>query len=164
MQSTLSPHLFYIAFLAFTLSLSSPLHALDTSYDSLAKRMREICAINSKICKLSSINSMFGLGHQGLCGNSPCEQLVMHIGCASPSLPQIFVSGALHGDERLGPVATVEFGALLMRNYRRSWWSTRMVDTRCIVLFPVANAIGFYLGQREDNGVDPNRRATAFLV
>ena len=92
-----------------------------------------------------------------MCGTLPCHQHVMRIGCSSPSLPHVFVSGAMHGDERLGPVATVEFGALLMRQYGRSSWATRIVDSRCIVLFPVANAVGYYMREREDNGVDPNR-------
>ena len=119
--------------------------------------MSSACTSNTRICSLSTIDSMFGLGSQGMCGDVPCQQHVMRIGCTSPSLPHVFVSGALHGDERLGPVATVEFGALLIRQYGRSSWSTRMVDTRCIVLLPLANAVGYYLRQREDNGVDPNR-------
>jgi hypothetical protein len=171
-----------LLFLLLTLATPhiTPAHARDGSYNNLIKRMRSVCDLNTSICSLSTINSMYGLGSQGYCGDAVCEQHVMRIGCSSPSLPHVFVSGALHGDERLGPIVTVEFGALLMRQYQRSRWSTRIVDSRCIVLFPIANARGcapptshkhtvfsyqvdvmssYYMREREDNGVDPNRCA-----
>ncbi len=151
------PPLLTLLILTLAVPLFTPTHARDGSYDKLVKRMTSVCALNSTVCKLSTVSSMFGLGSQGACGGTVCEQHVLRIGCASPSLPHVFVSGALHGDERLGPIATVEFGALLMRQYGRSSWSTRMVDSRCIVLLPIANAHGYYMQQREDNGVDPNR-------
>ena len=148
-----------LLFLLVTLvaPLLNPTHARDGSYRKLINRMRSVCDLNARICRLSTIDSIYGLGTQGLCGADACQQHVMRIGCGAPSLPHVFVSGALHGDERLGPIATVEFGALLMRQYGRSRWSTRMVNTRCIVLFPIANARGYYMREREDNGVDPNR-------
>jgi hypothetical protein len=150
-----------LLFLLVTLvaPLLIPAHARDGSYRKLINRMRSVCDLNARICSLSTIDSMYGLGTQGSCGADACQQHVMRIGCGAPSLPHVFVSGALHGDERLGPIATVEFGALLMRQYGRSRWSTRMVDTRCIVLFPIANSRGYYMREREDNGVDPNRCA-----
>ena len=151
------PRVFLLAIITHAISFLTPALSRDGSYGALVKRMSSVCTSNTRICSLSTIDSMFGLGSQGVCGDAPCQQHVMRIGCTSPSLPHVFVSGALHGDERLGPVATVEFGALLIRQYGRSSWSTRMVDTRCIVLLPLANAAGYYLRQREDNGVDPNR-------
>ena len=142
---------------AFAVPFLKPTLARDGSYRALVNRMRVACDSKPDICSMSTIGSMFGLGSQGMCGDTACEQHIMRIGCRSPSLPHLFVSGALHGDERLGPIATTEFGAMLIRQYNRSSWSTRIIDTRCIVLFPVANAFGYYMRQREDNGVDPNR-------
>jgi hypothetical protein len=142
---------------AFAVHFITPTCARDGSYRALVSRMRSACESNTRICSMATISSMFGLGSQGMCGDAACEQHVMRIGCSAPALPHVFVSGALHGDERLGPIATTEFGAMLIRQYNRSSWSTRIVDSRCIVLFPVANAMGYFMRQREDNGVDPNR-------
>jgi len=74
--------------------------------------------------------------------------------------PEVFFSGALHGDERIGPNTVIELADLLVTNYASSSpnpWLKRMVDTRSIWIMPNANSIGYHLNQREENGIDPNR-------
>lgn len=45
------------------------------------------------------------------------------------SLPQMFVSGELHGNERLGPTAALEFAIFLLQN-RAHFDSTYRTDVR----------------------------------
>jgi hypothetical protein len=100
--------------------------------------------------------------------------------------PQILISGALHGDERIGPTAVTELAAVLVearldptsmltKSRHRltsdtkagfifgteeraiAAWLNYLVQHRRITIVPAANAIGFALGERTELGVDPNR-------
>jgi len=99
---------------------------------------------------------------------------------ARNSLPEVFLSGALHGNERVGPTAVFETVRLLVLaaachgTDRRTdaceelrvhdggapWagpWLARLVSTRRIVAVPMANAAGYAKGRREEEDFDPNR-------
>ena len=78
--------------------------------------------------------------------------------------PEVFFSGCLHGNERVGPTTTVEFARLLVENYvhGQNTWLRRLVDTRSIWIMPNANALGYYENVREERTphtglIDPNR-------
>jgi uncharacterized protein YsxB (DUF464 family) len=101
--------------------------------------------------------------------------------------PDVFLSGALHGDERVGPVAMIELAKILVLaasceskqdsvsdcdNFYAKYtptqaaWLARLVSTRRIVILPAPNAKGYDDGVRvetyqNDNGryssLDPNR-------
>jgi len=101
--------------------------------------------------------------------------------------PAILISGALHGDERIGPTAVTELARVLLEASRlpagsvdtHRWrasaaeeadgsifgstagslssWLRFLVGHRRITIVPAANAIGFALGERTELGVDPNR-------
>lgn len=103
------------------------------------------------------------------------------------SKPQVFLSGALHGDERIGPTVVMETASLLLqvaktadvctaantyhqcqsfeRNLELEWgisntqrqWLIRLVTTRHILIIPTANALGYFRKAREEDMVDPNR-------
>lgn len=77
------------------------------------------------------------------------------------SAPQVYFSGCLHGDERVGPVVVAELADYLCTEYDRNPWIKRLVDTRLIIITPMTNAQGYYNNQREEiiDGtlVDPNR-------
>jgi len=98
-------------------------------------------------------------------------------------LPEVFLSGALHGNERVGPTSVVETASLLLEaascesqlfnssqlaSCRRELdqkgiyqpqraWLSRLVSTRRLVIVPTANALGYYRNQRTEDGIDPNR-------
>jgi hypothetical protein len=68
----------------------------------------------------------------------------------TPDTPEVFFSGALHGDERVGPNTVTELARLLVemrtgagedRNHMNPW-ITRLVDTRSIYIMPTTNALG----------------------
>ena len=73
--------------------------------------------------------------------------------------PEVFFSGSVHGNERVGPTATIELARLLLENYNygQNSWLKHLVDTRIIFIMPCANALGYYQNKREENGIDPNR-------
>ena len=98
---------------------------------------------------------------------------------SSNELPAVMWSGCLHGDERVGPTATMEAVALLLeaaqcestvstscrvqlkkergiQDAHRKWLA-RLVTTRKIVVVPTSNALGYYQNRREEGTVDPNR-------
>ena len=93
-------------------------------------------------------------------------------------LPTVLLSGALHGDERVGPTTVVETLQLLVQAAaceatidaacRRGdttllpapqrQWLARLVTTRRIIVVPTANALGYYRNTRtEAFQDDPNR-------
>ncbi len=121
----------------------------------------------------------------GACGAVACKQRVLHITdhnsySSDVKRPEIFFSGALHGNERVGPTVTVELAALLLKavechaggddfisetckypglveNLELVPWLSWLVHNRSIVLIPMANAKGYYYDVRTENGLDPNR-------
>lgn len=98
---------------------------------------------------------------------------------SSNNLPAVFWSGCLHGNERVGPTATIEAVGLLLkaarceattdRKCRRDLqdqygmtnahrkWLARLVTTRKLTVVPTSNALGYYRNIREEGLVDPNR-------
>lgn len=93
--------------------------------------------------------------------------------------PDVFLSGALHGDERVGPVAMIEVAKILAlaascesgasntngcdtfyANYtaRQAAWLARLVSTRRIVILPAPNAKGYHTNVRSEIYVDDNGR------
>lgn len=111
------------------------------------------------------------------------QDYVAHpLGSASSNrLPEIFWSGALHGDERVGPTSVMETAHLLLQaadcesklsgfqkcrqqlldvygvDDTQRQWLARLVSTRRIVVVPTPNALGYAQNVREELFHDPNR-------
>ncbi len=79
----------------------------------------------------------------------------------SPDRPQVFLSGAVHGNEVIGPNAVSYLAGYLLRGYGNDRWLTHMLQTRVIVILPAANAQGYMDDMREERvgkrSFDPNR-------
>jgi predicted deacylase len=89
-----------------------------------------------------------------------CQQWVAVVGnrkLRAPHTPEVFLSGALHGDETIGPASVLETVTFLVERYGEDPWVTQLVDTRTVVAMPMANAEGGAKKRREENGVDTNR-------
>lgn len=72
--------------------------------------------------------------------------------------PQLFFSGALHGNERVGPTTLVETIDYLLVNYETDPWINHLINNRVIIMTPMTNAHGYAKNRREENGdIDPNR-------
>eukprot|EP00980_Cylindrotheca_fusiformis_P012592 scaffold3084_cov144-Cylindrotheca_fusiformis.AAC.40 len=105
---------------------------------------------------------------------------------SSEHLPEVFWSGCLHGNERVGPTSVMHATFLLLQaasceatprnnqeialakrcrkelkekgidDYQRKWLA-RLLSTRRIVMTSTTNALGYYRNERTEEGIDPNR-------
>ncbi|CAM9484848.1 unnamed protein product, partial [Phaeothamnion confervicola] len=62
----------------------------------------------------------YGLASPGSCGNEPCKQYVLQLTekrtlASDQGRSEVFLSGCLHGDERVGPTALMETVWLLVK-------------------------------------------------
>lgn len=90
---------------------------------------------------------------------------------AKSTRPQVFFSGEIHGDERVGPQAMIELALLLVhgasykedgKDNKRLYksdnaWLRYLVNSRVIIIMPMTNAVGYSEFTREENGIDTNR-------
>ena len=52
-------------------------------------------------------------------------------------------SGEVHGDEHIGPTATLELIELILKNHKDPWFK-HLLDHRYIVIIPMTNPHGYY--------------------
>jgi predicted deacylase len=93
--------------------------------------------------------------------------------------PQVFISGEIHGNERVGPLASLFTAQMLVwaaqceiekktdtcmrlrKEYRvgkkEMIWLSHLVTRRDIYIVPTTNCLGYIKQDRLDAGVDPNR-------
>lgn len=101
----------------------------------------------------NALDKFPNISTSGNCGLVPCEYVVMEIGATSSnSVPQVFLSGSIHGNERPGPLAVME----VVRSICEGLTGLDLQSVS-IIAVPTANAIGYFQNVREDAGVDPNR-------
>jgi predicted deacylase len=60
------------------------------------------------------------------------------------SAPQVYISGAVHGDERIGPVASTHFIDYLLMNFGKDAYVTKLLKNREIIVTPTTNAWGYH--------------------
>ncbi|KAL4109470.1 hypothetical protein PRIC1_001170 [Phytophthora ramorum] len=105
----------------------------------------------------------------------PCKQFLVHLTNHStlvgdPERPEVFISGALHGNERVGPNAAIELIQLVAQatssyatddnvkpTVGTQRWLRELVNTRNVLVMPMTNAYGYSHNHREELQVDPNR-------
>ncbi|KAF0700756.1 Aste57867_8709 [Aphanomyces stellatus] len=152
------------------------------SYQEMVRTMKALNASHPNLVDLFVAQDTYGLPYppelecaEDDVGAVPCKQYVLRItneSSVDADRPEVFFSGALHGDERIGPQATMEM-ALLLVDYASSYsktspdadpaiqrskeWLWRLVNSRAIYIVPMTNAHGYFLNQRQERGIDPNR-------
>jgi hypothetical protein len=136
------------------------------SYGEVVAYMHDLEARFPHLVDVTSAQEAFGLESPGQCktlaGNMEgCQGLIVRLTneatLPEPGRPEVFFSGCLHGDEQVGPIATVELAIALVELYATSEWARRMLDTRSIVIMPFPNTLGFEQHKRGEGKVDPNR-------
>lgn len=72
------------------------------------------------------------------------------VSVASEGKVQVYISGALHGNERLGPHAAYYLIEMLVENFGIDPYITNLLQSREIILTPMTNAPGFNFNEREE--------------
>lgn len=160
----------------------------DRSYDEMVARLMELNQTYPEVIRVGVLQDMYNLTYPQslICSEASevaaqdnlCRQFVVHVTNHSTmpdeKRPEVFFSGALHGDERVGPATTIELIALLAKyatavangtyasnttaSVERSMqWIYGLVNTRSVYITPMTNAYGYAHHQREEMTVDPNR-------
>ncbi|RQM12585.1 hypothetical protein DD237_005406 [Peronospora effusa] len=179
-------------FLALSTCLYVPISAYDhrssgpinyRTYAAMTKYLLELNATFPDVVQVSVVQEMYNLSYpeklQCIVDDEtksmePCKQFLVHLTNHStvandPERPEVFISGALHGDERVGPNAAIELVALVayatsiygtnktkpMVDTQR--WLKELVNTRNVLVVPMTNAYGYSHNRREELNVDPNR-------
>ena len=166
------------------------------SYTEIVDELQRLERVYPQYVDLYDAQSRFGLGHPGatpsnpaprICDGIPCRQWIVRItnedtlnadataiNGGSGERPEVFFSGALHGNEQIGPNAVIDLVTLLVENRARArrrapddaWdpWLVRLVDTRALFFMPMTNAWGYANNRRGEinpalpyDEMDPNR-------
>jgi hypothetical protein len=136
------------------------------AYAALVQRMRALADVYPALVRLRTAQARYDLPTAGVCPGDAkgvektgCRVWILELGSEADAAekPQVLLSGALHGNERIGPTTLVELATFLLGRYTTDPWARRLLDTRTIVIVPAANAIGYHLNRRDELGVDPNR-------
>mmetsp|Transcript_28576 Transcript_28576/g.44734 ORF Transcript_28576/g.44734 Transcript_28576/m.44734 type:complete len:537 (-) Transcript_28576:382-1992(-) len=133
-------------------------------YDVIVDKLLDLQTRFPHFVEVFTTQERYGLGTRGTCTlqgtNQGCKVYVIRIAnkqLLTPSTPEVFFSGTLHGNERIGPTAVTEFATYLLEMYNFDTWAKRLVDTRAITIVPAANAVGYAHNTREEEGIDANR-------
>ncbi|GJQ15748.1 hypothetical protein GpartN1_g7539.t1 [Galdieria partita] len=141
------------------------------SYDDIVKGLHELQQEYPDIVGLYSAQEAFQLPHVGRCGvqQEPCTiwivELVNRTKKSSQQLaqlPEMIVSGELHGDEPVGTLSSFYFIKTLVEQSFRDPWLSMLLNTRIVTVIPMTNAVGYDHNVRgESEGMvelmDPNR-------
>jgi hypothetical protein len=157
-------------------SLSSPSHkvvhakGVDSyvfkrlTYSDITKKLETLAEAYPSYVSMTTAQAKYKVPSPGQCGAAACVQHIVTLtnlrtwtGDAKRTRPQVFFSGGLHGDERVGQVTTVEFIDFMMQNRASNPWLQHLLDTRVVVLTPMTNALGYFKEERRENSVDVNR-------
>lgn len=179
--------------LALSLGLLGPIAADDyppsppinyRTYAEMAAYLMQLNASFPDVVQVSIAQETYDLPYpeelqcvvdDGTKATEPCKQFVVHLTNHStlandPQRPEVFISGALHGNERVGPNAAIELVALfahatskyaeddnLKPTVDTQRWLRELVNTRNVLVTPMTNAYGYSHNHREELTVDPNR-------
>ena len=173
----------------------APFHSCGEQFkrltlNEIVKEMRRLATLHPDLVSYSTAQGKYGLPNTCNLNHNGCWNHILTITDskiyskkiarkARRQRPDVFLSGALHGNERVGPVATIEVAKLLATaascesgkapsevgcgefyskyTKREVAWLARLVSTRRIVIVPAANSNGYYYNRREEGGFDPNR-------
>jgi hypothetical protein len=119
--------------------------------------MKALADLYPTLVRLRTAQDRYDLPTAGTCSEdlrgvkkAACRVWILEIGQEGSSgakfteRPQVLLSGALHGNERIGPTTLVELATFLLGRYRIDPWIKRLLDTRVVVIVPAANGIGYY--------------------
>ena len=138
------------------------------TYGAASSLLQSLARDYPQLASLTTAQEAYGLRSAGTCTDSaghqgPCLNHIIQISNRSANAavlsarPQIYISGALHGDEQVGIVTALELCRWLLTRYAIDDWVRRLVDTRMVLISPMTNAVGSATRRRDELGIDPNR-------
>lgn len=124
--------------------------------EAKVERLRTSC---SSLLNVTTAQEAYHVPMPSDCGQ--CKHWVIEFTRAPAGSPHVFFSGALHGDERLGPVTTIALAEFLCENFPTNPWVRHLVSSTRLILMPMPNPQGYYLFNRGEKvhgeEQDPNR-------
>jgi hypothetical protein len=86
------------------------------TYERMQEHLEQLHKKYPQFTSLTTAQKAYGLPSPGECGRASCEQWILRVTDeatlapkgARDERPEVFFSGALHGDERIGPTTTLE--------------------------------------------------------
>lgn len=156
------------------ISAAAPFEYL--SYANITRQLHSLAAAHPDILRVYSAQTEFSLPHTGKCQEiiadgslqkKPCTVWVAELTKRSTLVgevgrPELLVSGELHGNEVVGPQASMAFLSYMIRNYNSDAYVREMVDTRIVTIVPTANAIGYEMDRREELQAEPGKNVTLY--
>eukprot|EP00736_Rhodelphis_marinus_P004209 Rmarinus@m.7354 len=154
------------------------------TYASMVRAVKDLSSAYPELIRISTAYSKFGLPQTGQCKSvsddvaattEPCDVWIIEVSdfsslnASSPPIDwvpieeraEVFLSGALHGNEIVGPTVSVELAAFLAfeayEDTSTGAWIRNLLRRRVITIVPAANAPGFDGCVRAELGIDPNR-------
>ena len=144
------------------------------TYDQIRAGLHELADLFPQVIQLETAEEKLGIPSLVECrGDVKDEICVTDIvtltdrNVAAEDKVQIYISGALHGNERIGPHVAYYFIQFMASNFGKDAYLTHMLQTREIIITPMTNAYGFSHNRREERTIlrsngryrnyDPNR-------
>lgn len=126
------------------------------SYDKIIETFHSLARTCPQFIKIDTSQSRYRLPSAGQCGdrNLPCENLIVFMTdfqTMDISRPQIFISGELNGDDRIGPTVLTELAVYFCDpSNQKEPWVINLLKERYFVFTPMTNAYGYSKNQKED--------------
>ena len=159
------------------------------SYTQLAAHLTTLHTEQPRYATLTTSQEVYGLPTVGTCGIGPCLNYLLTLQDRTHDdvyVPDVFISGELHGDETIGPPTALYLADILVTagdcvltyfpgrstlssdacktwfsswSYTETWllFCARLLKQRRILISPASNALGFHTKTRTENNIDPNR-------
>lgn len=137
-------------------------------YDEIVIKLNKLKASHPNIFKLETARQKYNLSLPSTiqCSDQfgECEHYIVIITEHNSwpndkSRPHVFLSGAVHGNEKVGPNAMMELCEYLLSEHdANNEWIKHLIATRVIIITPMTNPVGYAKSTRDEpNYLDPNR-------
>lgn len=136
------------------------------NYEEMRRKINEIEKLYPRLVKVETSSAKFGIPHYVQCGNFEYEFnlfflikvnrcildiiTVTDFQANNNDKTQVYISGALHGDERIGPNIAYYLLEYLVSNFNQDPKITYLLKNREIIITPMTNTVGYYHFEREE--------------
>jgi predicted deacylase len=113
-------------------------------YQALRDRLGELAYIYPDVMRLTTAEDEFGISHEVSCEDADrCQVDIVYLKNKGPPKNTVYFSGALHGDEVIGPNSVYYFIEYILQNME-------ILGTTQLIITPMTNAVGYFYHEREE--------------